>query len=122
MFIETVILHTIISVHLTSFLLLGDIFFHADPTFSIFDEVVKEIPNKTYRLVIDESHHNSVNSLSDLVLPCNMVEALLPVLASIVCLHLNSRSGRVEKHIAQTVFACVLFFNHAKLVPFPINS
>jgi hypothetical protein len=59
--------------------------------------------------------------LSALVLPCNKVEALLPVLA-IACLHLNSRSGHVKKHIAQTVFACVLFFNHAKLVPFPIHS
>ena len=67
------------------------------------------------------SHRHSLNCLSDLVSPSKKVEALLPILA-IACLHLNSSSGRVNKHIMQSVFACALFFNCAKLVPFSIHS
>jgi hypothetical protein len=119
---------TIISVHLSWFLLLGDIFFRVDPTFSVFDETVKEVPNKMYRHVEsflesarNGSHRHSLNCLSDLEAPCEKVEALLPVLA-IACLRLNLSSGRVDKHIMQSVFACALFFNRAKLVPFSIHS
>jgi hypothetical protein len=67
------------------------------------------------------SHHHTINCLTDLVLPSEHVEALLPALA-IACLRLNSSSGKVDKHILQSVFACALFFNRAKLVPFAIHS
>jgi hypothetical protein len=63
----------------------------------------------------------TINCLTDLVLPSEHVEALLPALA-IACLRLNSSSGKVDKHILQSVFACALFFNRAKLVPFAIHS
>jgi hypothetical protein len=105
-------------------LFLGDIFFRVDPTFSVFDETVKEVPNKMYRRVemaSNGSQRHSLSCLSDLVSPSEKVEALLPVLA-IACLRLNSSSGRVDKHIMQSVFACALFFNRAKLVPFSIHS
>jgi len=105
------------------FLLLEEIFFRVDPTFSVLDETVREVPNKMYRRVEDLSNgsHRSSFHLSDLVSPCDKVEALLPVLA-ITCLRLNSSTGRVDKHIMQSVFACALFFNRAKLVPFSIHS
>jgi len=107
-----------------SFSLLGSIFFGVDPTFSVFDETVREVPNKMYRRVesgSNGSHHHTINCLTDLVLPSEHVEALLPALA-IACLRLNSSSGKVDKHILQSVFACALFFNCAKLVPFSIHS
>jgi hypothetical protein len=56
-----------------SFLLLGAIFFGVDPTFSVFDETVKEVPNKMYRRVesaSNGSHRHTINCLTDFIRSC----------------------------------------------------
>jgi hypothetical protein len=116
----------LISFHLTCVLFVGDIFLAADPTFSVFDETVKDVPNKIYIPITSlESPINEgipFKSWSDLILPREKAsKALLPILV-IACLRLNSSSGLVDKHIIQSVFAFALFFNRAKLVPFSIHS
>jgi hypothetical protein len=103
--------------------LLGDIFFHVDPTFSALDETVKDLPNKAYSPVessiANEGHF--FRSFSDLTVPREKAEALLPILA-IACLGLNSSKCLVNKHLLQTVFGTALFFNRTKLLNFPIYS
>jgi len=89
---------------------------------------VKELPNKIHVPILSPKSPPINEGIpfkcwSDLILPRNKAEALLPILA-IACLNLNSSSVLVDKHkhIMQSVFACALFFNRAKLLPFPIHS
>jgi hypothetical protein len=58
-----------------------------------------------------------------MIIPCKKAEALLPILL-VSCLRLNSSSFVVHQHksILAPIFATAYFFNHAKLLPFPIQS
>jgi hypothetical protein len=62
-------------------------------------------------------------SLSDMIIPREKAEALLPILL-VSCLCLNSSSSVVHQHksILAPIFAAAYFFNRAKLLPFPIQS
>ena len=59
-------------------------------------------------------------SFSNLTVPCEKAEALLPILA-IACLGLNSSKCLINKQLLQTVFATALFFNRTTsgTEPFP---
>jgi len=62
-------------------------------------------------------------SLSDMIIPREKAEALLPILL-VSCLRLNSSSSVVREHksILAPIFAAAYFFNRAKILPFSIQS
>jgi hypothetical protein len=101
---------------------LGDIFWHVDPTFAALDITVKESPHQPYSPVeyepgLKDGCH--LSSFACLTNPRHKAEALLPILA-ISCLLLNSSTCSVDKHLLQTVFGTIYFFNRAKLMSIPI--
>jgi hypothetical protein len=109
---------------LTVLFSLGDIFSHVDPTFAALDVTVKDIPHKPYSPVEFEpglSDGCRLSSFSCLSNPRHKAEALLPILA-ISSLLLNSSTCSVDKHLLQTVFGAIYFYNRAKLLSIPIHT
>jgi hypothetical protein len=103
---------------------LGDIFYHVNPTFAPLDITIKESPNQPYSPVQYEtdlkqaSHLTSFAALPD----CHhKAKALLPILA-ISRLLLNSSICSVEKHLLQTVFRVIYFFNCVKHMSLPVHT
>jgi hypothetical protein len=62
-------------------------------------------------------------SLSNMIIPREKAKALCPILL-VLCLCLNSSSSVIHQHksILAPILAAAYFFNHAKLLPFPIQS
>jgi len=103
---------------------LGDIFYHVDPTFAPLDVSIKESPNQPYSPVQYETDLQQASRLTSFAgLPdCrHKAEALLPILA-ISCLLFNSSTCSVEKHLLQTVFGVIYFFNRAKHMSLPVHT
>jgi hypothetical protein len=107
----------------------GDFFFAADSSFGVFEEMVKSDGQKDCAPISLNDDASPVNhgvpflSLSDMIIPREKAEALLPILL-VSCLRLNSSSSVVHHHksILAPIFAAAYFFNRAKLLPFPIQS
>lgn len=114
------------SLFLLSFL--GEIFMEADSSCRVFDEMLKDDCNLPFPISDTVEDPSTINegipifSLSDIIVPREKAEALLPVLV-ISCLRLNSSSDALDhnQYILQPLFATVYFFNRAKLMPFPIH-
>jgi hypothetical protein len=107
----------------------GDSFLVADSSFGVFEEMVNIDCHKDCASISLNDEASPINnnvpflSLSDMIIPCEKAEALLPILL-VSCLRLNSSSSVVHQHksILAPIFATAYFFNHAKLLPFPIQS
>lgn len=107
----------------------GDTFLAADSSFGVFEEIVKTDCHKDCAPISLNDKASPVNnnvpylSLSDMTIPREKAEALLPILL-VSCLRLNSSSDVVHEHksILAPILAAAYFFNRAKLFPFPIQS
>jgi hypothetical protein len=108
----------------------GDIFLSVDSSFGVFEDMVKADCHKDCALIPPTNDDPSpVNndlpflSLSDMIIPREKAEALLPILL-VSCLRLNSSSSVVREHksILAPIFAAAYFFNRAKILPFSIQS
>jgi hypothetical protein len=107
----------------------GDIFLEVDSRSGVFEEMVKYDMSKDCVTILLKEEEMPVNdslpflSLSDMIVPREKAEALLPILL-VSCLRLNSVSDVVKQHkyILQPIFAAAYFFNRSKLLPFPIQS
>jgi hypothetical protein len=111
-------------------LFLGDIFLATDSSCRVFEEMVKyDITHNCVTAFVDVgeivllNNNRPFRSLSDMTVPREKAEALLPILL-VSCLRLNSVSACVHEHksILQPIFAAGYFFNRSKLLPFPIQS
>jgi hypothetical protein len=104
--------------------ILGGIFYHVNPIFAPLDVTIKESPNQPYSSVQYETDLKQASCLTSFAaLPdCHhKAKALLPILA-ISCLLLNSSTCSVEKHLLQTLFGVIYFFNHAKHMSLPVHT
>jgi hypothetical protein len=93
-----------------------------DPTYLVFDDVVKKVKKATNNdnntSFIPGSNADALAAFSPYTVSMQTSDALVATLA-MACLRLNSTRVK-DLQLMQIVFARVYFFNHAKLLPFPI--
>jgi hypothetical protein len=107
----------------------GDIFLVVDSSFGVFEDIVKADCHKDCAPVSLKDDPSPINndlpflSLSNMIIPREKAEAFLPILL-VSFLRLNSSSSIVRQHksILAPLFAAAYFFNHAKILPFSIQS
>jgi hypothetical protein len=107
----------------------GDIFLAVDSSFGVFEDMVNADCHKDCAPISLNDDPSPVNndlpflSLSDMIIPREKAEALLPILLVSFLRH-NSSSSVVREHksILAPIFAAAYFFNRAKILPFSIQS